>query len=48
MMDISGVPRKAMSRALFSAPEGLLDLKDGTMNNHQNQYPKTWMEMSLM
>lgn len=46
-MDMSGVPRNAISRAFFSAPDGLLDLKDGTMNNHQNQYPSTLMEISL-
>ena len=46
-IEINGVPRKAISNAFFSGPFGRRERSEGTMNNHQNQYPKTWIDMSL-
>lgn len=45
--EMIGVPKKAISNADFSCPLGRLERNDGTMNNHQNQYPNTWIETSL-
>jgi hypothetical protein len=36
-----------MSNAFFSNPDGLLERKDGTMNNHHHQNPRTWIDTSL-
>ncbi len=47
IIDINGVPRKAISRAFFSAPVGRLERKEGTINNHHHQKPRTLIETSL-
>jgi hypothetical protein len=46
-IEIRGVPKKAISKAFFSGPFGLLERRDGTIKSHQNQYPKTVREISL-
>jgi len=46
-IEIKGVPRKAISNAFFSGPFGRRDRSEGMMKSHQNQYPRTWIEMSL-
>jgi hypothetical protein len=46
-METNGVPRKAISRAFFSAPVGRLERRDGTINSHHHQNPKTLIETSL-
>lgn len=43
-----GVPKNAVCKADFSGCFGQRERSEGTMNNHQNQYPRTWMEISLM
>jgi hypothetical protein len=47
MIEIKGDARKAISNAFFSAPLGRRERRDGIMKSHQNQYPSTWIEMSL-
>lgn len=47
-IDMSGVPRNAMSRAFFSDPPGRRERRDGTINSHHHQNPRTLMEVSLI
>jgi hypothetical protein len=41
MMEMRGVPKKAISRAFFSGPLGFRERREGTIKSHQNQYPNT-------